>query len=613
MLYDPDLLQVPDAIDPSYSDVFSFRSGYGAALPDNVKFDLASVSTTLASPISASQTTITVTRNIWVPGGGVFRIHIGTFPNGQQAGVTGTSGTKGATWTVERIQVSSGSGPGVPPNLNPYPAPAGTVVTPGPESQDRQFLDFSYGASFAVYNWELFYHIPLYIAQLLSQNQQFEDAQTWFNYIFNPTHQGSDPTPQRFWIPKPLHDLTSADILQQQINNLLAAVNQGDPASVATINAWRNDPFNPFLLADQRPVAYMKAAVMSYLDNLIAWADNLFSTESREALGEATLLYVIASEILGPQPTAITPPRHADESFDQLEPSLDAFGNALVEIENVIGSTDGAVGAGGSGGSTGSTGTGLLVPTFYFKIPSNAQLLGYWTTVADRLYKLRHCQNIAGAPLQLALFDAPIDPGLLIAAQAAGVDLSSVLSPAATTLPNYRFTSIYPQALDFVNAVRAYGASLQAALEKSDAGALALLQQTTQQQLLSDGSDILDWQIQQAQANLESLNEALNLAQQKYDFNNSQDLANPWEATGTTLTITAAAMKFSAAYTTQVGAVAAVGPNFTGGSAGAGGSPVAVLSTGGMHAAQAAKNAGASLSMFADIDKDVCGGQQYSR
>ena len=44
----------------------------------------------------------------------------------------------------------------------------------------------------------------------------------------------------------------------------------------------------------------MKSTVMSYLDNLIAWGDNLFSTESREALSEATLLYVIASEILGP-------------------------------------------------------------------------------------------------------------------------------------------------------------------------------------------------------------------------------------------------------------------------------------------------------------------------
>jgi hypothetical protein len=322
--------------------------------------------------------------------------------------------------------------------------------------QDRQFLDFSPSASFSVYNWELFYHIPLYIAQLLNQNQQFEDAQTWFQYIFNPTRQGPESVPQRFWIPKPLHNLTSTEILAQQINELLVAVNQGNPTYVSLIQTWRNNPFNPFVLADRRQgVPYMKSTVMSYLDNLIAWGDNLFSTESREALSEATLLYVIASEVLGPTPEAITPPQHADESFDQFEPSLDAFANAMVEIENVIG------GAGGSGSGSGS-GSGGGIPaaqTFYFKIPSNPTLLGYWSTVADRLFKLRNCQNIAGAPLQLALFDAPIDPGLLITAQAAGVDLSSVLSDLAAPLPNYRFTSLYPQALDFVNAVRAYGAS----------------------------------------------------------------------------------------------------------------------------------------------------------
>ena len=122
------------------------------------------------------------------------------------------------------------------------------------------------------------------------------------------------------------------------------------------------------MLADLRNgVPYMKSTVMSYLDNLIAWADNLFSTESREALSEATLIYVIASEILGPQPVAVTPPQHADESFDQLEPTLDAFANAMVEIENVIG---GAGGSGGGGG--GGKGGGIPGPqTFYFKIPSN--------------------------------------------------------------------------------------------------------------------------------------------------------------------------------------------------------------------------------------------------
>ncbi len=169
------------------------------------------------------------------------------------------------------------------------PAPGPTIQWDHDDvtGQDRQFLDYRYNASFSVYNWELFYHIPLYIAQLLSQNQQFDDARTWFHYHFNPTRQGSDPVPQRFWIPKPLHNLTSAQILAQNINYLLLLVNQGVPASVAEVEAWRSNPFNPFVLADQRPVAYMKNTVMSYLDNLISWGDSLFSTESREALSEA--------------------------------------------------------------------------------------------------------------------------------------------------------------------------------------------------------------------------------------------------------------------------------------------------------------------------------------
>lgn len=199
--------------------------------------------------------------------------------------------------------------------------------------ENNEIVDFAPDAAYSVYNWELFFHAPLYIAERLSQNQQFEDALAWFHYIFDPTRSGPEPAPQRFWIPKPLNALTSTAILQERINNLLLLVNQGDANAVAQVARWRRDPFNPFLLADQRPVAYMKRAVMSYLDNLIAWADNLFSSDSREALNEATLLYVIAAEILGPQPVAVTPPQHIDESYDDLEPKLDAFANALVDIE----------------------------------------------------------------------------------------------------------------------------------------------------------------------------------------------------------------------------------------------------------------------------------------
>jgi Tc toxin complex TcA C-terminal TcB-binding domain/Neuraminidase-like domain/Salmonella virulence plasmid 28.1kDa A protein len=579
LLYDPNLQQVPDTIDPSYSDVFSFQSGYQPT--NRVQWDLADANTTLASDITTTSQTIEVTNNIAIPLP-PFYVHIGS----EILRVKAVGGTNNTEWKVDRAQQGTSA----------TPAPSGAAVTPTTASQDRQFLDFSTSGAFSVYHWELFYHIPLYIAQLLSQNQQFEDAQTWFQYIFNPTRQGSDPVPQRFWIPKPLHNLTSGEILDQQINNLLLEVNEKDTSAVNEVNLWRNDPFNPFVLADMRSgVPYMKSTVMSYLDNLIAWGDNLFSTESREALSEATLLYVIAQEMLGPTPVAVTPPPHADESFAQLQPSLDAFANAMVEIENVIG------GAGGSGGAGNGKKGGVPGPeTFYFTIPSNPQLLAYWSTVADRLYKLRNCQTIAGAPLQLALFDAPIDPGLLIAAQAAGVDLASVLNNLGASLPNYRFTTLYPYALDFVNAVRAYGASLQAALAQVDAGALALLQQTTQQQLLSDGSDVLDWQVQQAQSNIDALNETLALATQKQIFNSGQD-TNAAEWTGMAGKAAAAVTKTIATAMHATATVVYLLPEGTAGVCGAGGTPVAHFTVGGKNAGDSSKAAGLQWTNAADI------------
>ena len=584
LLYDPDLQQAPDSVDPGYSEVFSFANNYQPTW--RVTWDHADAATLLASPISAVQTTISVTNNIWVPSP-AFYVYIGN----ELMQVTSVTDANRTAWTVSRGQGGTVA----------TPAFAGAAVTPTFATQDRQFLDFSYSGTFSVYNWELFYHIPLYIAQLLSQNQQFQDAQTWYHYIFDPTRQGTDPVPQRFWIPKPLHNLTSGQILAQQINNLLVAVNQGDSTAVAQVENWRNNSFNPFLLADLRNgVPYMKSTVMSYLDNLIAWGDNLFSSESREALSEATLLYVIASQILGPTPIAVTPPQHADESFDQLEPALDAFANAMVEIENVIG----GAGAGGSGG--GGDGGGIPGPaTFYFKIPSNPQLLGYWTTVANRLYNLRHCQNISGGALELALFDAPIDPGLLIAAQAAGVDLSSVLSNLGALLPNYRFTALYPQALDFVNAVRAYGASLQAALEKSDAGALALLQQTTQQQLLIDGNQVLDWQIQQAQNTIDALNQNLDLGNTKLNYYNEQSsmssVINDAEKTGLALQSAALILNSSVAVANLSASISYLIPYFTFGISGFGGTPDAKTGTGGKDYGHSLTAGSQAVKALADV------------
>jgi Tc toxin complex TcA C-terminal TcB-binding domain/Neuraminidase-like domain/Salmonella virulence plasmid 28.1kDa A protein len=463
--------------------------------------------------------------------------------------------------------------------------------------EDNEILDFSPDAAYSVYNWEVFFHIPLYIAGLLSQNQQFEDSLKWFHYIFDPTRQGTDAAPQRFWIPKPLHELTSTTALQQRINNLLLLVNRGDAAATGQVKRWRDDPFNPFLLADLRPVAYMKSAVMQYLDNLIAWADNLFATDSREALSEATLLYVIADEILGPRPSPVTPPEHADDSYNELAPKLDAFANAMVDIENIMGAGGGGMGGGGMA---------LPMPqTFYFKIPSNEKLLGYWDTVSDRLFKLRHCQNIRGVTRSLALFDAPIDPGLLIKARAAGVDLGSVLTDVFISLPNYRYTALYTQALDFVNAVRAYGTALQSALEKSDADYLAVLTATNQRDLLSAADQIFDWQVQLAQNAIKALQNTRDIADEKYNhYNNltkSENFANVAEWIGISAKATASVIKTIAAALHHTATVVYLLPEGTAGATGAGGTPHTRFTEGGKNAGDSSKAAGFGWTNVADL------------
>ena len=324
--------------------------------------------------------------------------------------------------------------------------------------------------------------------------------------------------PQRFWIPKPLDSLTTPAILSEQINNLLALVNQHDPNAVAEVTSWRRDPFNPFLLADQRPVAYMKRAVMSYLDNLIAWGDNLFSSDSREALNEATLLYVHRGR--DPRAAAAGGPtaQHTDASYDDLEPQLDAFANAMVDIENYV-----PAGGGGGAATAARRCPGHRPSTSRSRRTST--LLGYWTTVADRLFKLRHCQNIAGVTRELALFDAPIDPGLLVRPRRRA-STSAACSATCGPRPGYRFAALYAQALDFCNAVTGYGAELLAALQKKDAAALAQLLAGQQQQIETDNGQILQAQIDAAAQDLAALQQALALAQAQQEFAADRPWAN---------------------------------------------------------------------------------------
>ncbi len=94
-------------------------------------------------------------------------------------------------------------------------------------------------------------------------------------------------------------------------------------------------PFQPFVVAQYRPTAYMLKTVMAYLDNLIAWGDSLFQQYTIETINEATQIYVLAAnhprtEAAGGAGQGVD--RAPDVQF-HLRPHLDQFSNALVDME----------------------------------------------------------------------------------------------------------------------------------------------------------------------------------------------------------------------------------------------------------------------------------------
>ena len=113
--------------------------------------------------------------------------------------------------------------------------------------------------------------------------------------------------------------------------------------------------------------------------------------------------------------------------------------------------------------------------TLYFCIPDNPQLRALRDTIDDRLFKIRHCQDIDGVVRHLPLFEPPIDPALLVQAAAQGLSLSSVLNDLNSPMPNYRFYYLLQKALELCSEVKALGNAFLSAKEKGDAEALSQL------------------------------------------------------------------------------------------------------------------------------------------
>ncbi len=426
--------------------------------------------------------------------------------------------------------------------------------------------------SFGLYYQELFFHIPFLIANQLNAQGKYEDAKYWYEKIFNPMAPAPANDPNvghRVW-----QYFEFRDVHVPKLKEILT--------DKATIAIYHDDPFNPHAIARLRLSAYQKAIVMKYVDNLLDWADDLFTQATMESVNEAIMLYVLAAEILGPRPVSVGPCKTADEdqlTYEKLAPAIARGSEFLMYIENVyhhlavekqflqaLPATRATVSNSITRTATGDVRKLALRPMMAsyatarpstrrpstrrptrpkrrpdlarhylpaFCVPPNEVLLGYWDRIEDRLYKIRHCLDINGQPLTLALFQPPIDPMLLVRAKAAGLSIQDVVGQLTEPLPPYRFTFLLERARQYTQTVQAFGGALLSALEKKDGEQLAQLRATHEQNVLKLQKTIKQQQIVEAQNQQAAAEAQVRLAEAKVEHFSAliSGGLNEWEIT----------------------------------------------------------------------------------
>jgi hypothetical protein len=323
----------------------------------------------------------------------------------------------------------------------------------------------------AIYSWEAAFHAPMLACEMFLKSQRFEEALQMIHQVFDPLAKGTGTS--RYWRFQPFKKIDASSSISQLFLSLKAG--QANEA----ITAWRDNPFQPHLVARDRPASYMKWVVMKYIEILIAYGDYYFRQNTLEAIPLAIQYYITASHIFGPAPQTI-PKRGVikPETYNSLLDRWDAFGNALVELElrfpnsnQVPAPKESAI----ENNETQTTNVFGFASTLYFCIPDNPKLKELRDTIDDRLFKIRHCQDINGIFRKLPLFEPPIDPALLVQAAAQGLSLSSVLDDLNSPMPNYRFVYLLQKALELCGEVKALGNAFIAAKEKKDTESLSQL------------------------------------------------------------------------------------------------------------------------------------------
>lgn len=287
------------------------------------------------------------------------------------------------------------------------------------------------------------------------------------------------------------------------------------------MDKWKNDPFNPHLIARYRNVAYQKYVVMKYLDALIGWGDREFAKDTTESINLAVQFYLLAAELLGPKNAdAPEPGQSAPLSAKEILSRTDDLGNAFIQYENsaLVGRDKAKLTSVRAMDSRVRRTGNIVESMFYFTVPRNETLFAYWDTVADRLYKIRNSQNMEGVKRVLSLFAPPIDPGMLVKARAMGISIDNLLNAENENTSIYRFRVILKLAVEMAKDASRMGRDLLSILEKKDAEQLRLFKAKCDKAVIAESKSVHEMEmksIETEQARLEEKKTAKRNASKK--------------------------------------------------------------------------------------------------
>lgn len=359
--------------------------------------------------------------------------------------------------------------------------PSPYVAKPYPDES----VEFSIRGAYSQYNWELFLLAPMLAWTKLLQCQQFSEAEDFLKTVVDITSTNASKP----WQFKPFQ-IPAPDRIQKLLGYL--ASRDTDPTTIAKkvearveIQEWLRDPFNPHLIARRRVSAYMEAVMLDCCRHYLAAADFEFTKYTMESIPRALQYLIIVVKILGGKKPVSGP--HAGNIEPETFATLTAKGylNSFSELSLAVGDletelpfTHSVPAIGGSPGPVSS------IRSMYFCIPPNDEWGRMWDTVADRLFKIRHCMNIEGIVQELPLIPELLDPMLLVAARAKGLDISSVFDDFRAPLPHHEFSVVFERALRLVEDVKSFAQRFETLIEKSEAEGLAQMRVEQESQWL---------------------------------------------------------------------------------------------------------------------------------